>query len=151
MDTGVVLGTVFVLYGVFKVCVSTLALSLPSKVQAHMHGSPLRILFPNDFSASGRTVDILLFIYAIYSILHGLGLIGVNLPGVLGLIKTDLFKTCLYVSLGLTLVIFYTLVLVPEVPISKKQGEEGMYKFYVVVGVMFLLTAMMIPYYGKWI
>lgn len=150
--TGQVLGVVFVLYGVFKICVALLAFLLPPKIQQRMHDTPLRMLFPNDATTAGRTVDVLLFVYAVYSIFHGLNLIGINVPFVSDLIAMTLFKTLLYVTLGMVLIIFYTLILATKVPISsKKPSEDGMYVSYVVVGSLFLMTALLIPMYGKFI
>ncbi|MEW5315203.1 MAG: hypothetical protein WDW38_006649 [Sanguina aurantia] len=117
-----------------------------------MHDTPLRMLFPNDATTAGRTVDVLLFVYAVYSIFHGLNLIGINVPFVSDLIAMTLFKTLLYVTLGMVLIIFYTLILATKVPISsKKPSEDGMYVSYVVVGSLFLMTALLIPMYGKFI
>lgn len=150
VSTSVILGSLFLVYGVFKIIVSVLALTLPSRVQARLKGTPLGLLFTNDRTAAGRAFDYTLIIYALYSILHGLTLLGCNLPLFEHLFMSLAFKATIYIALGLFLVIYYSLVLYTDMPISKTLSEYSTYQTYILLGVVFLLTSALVPFYGRW-
>lgn len=146
----IILGVLFLIYGVCKIIVSLLALTLPSRIQARLQSTPLGLLITNDQTSAGTAFDYALIVYASYSILHGLTLTGVATPILAVLFKSLVFKATVYISIGLFLITYYSLVLFTDVPISKKVSEYSTYQTYVLLGVVFLLTAALVPYYGKW-
>lgn len=146
----IILGVGFLIYGLLKILVSVLALSLASKSQAKLTGTPLGLLITNDKTYAGSVFDVALILYALYSILHGLELLGVEIPFISTLFMSMVFKAAVYISLGLFLTIYYSLVLYTDMPISKTQSQFGTYRVYILIGILFLLSSAFLPHYGRW-
>lgn len=143
-------GIWFLIYGVLKIVVSILALTLPSATQLRLKHTPLGLFITGDKTSAGTAFDIALLFYACYSILHGLNLMGFVIPIATAMFRSLVFKATVYIVVGAFLIIYYGLVLYSNVAISKEPTEYHTYETYILIGIVFLLTAGLIPYYGKW-
>lgn len=145
MDIEFIIGVLFVGYAIFKITVSLLNFTLPQHVLIRMHETVLGTFVNNDRTYAGRTFDVVLLVYAMYSLTHGLTLMGCPLPHL-----ANFWKASFYTVLGLFVVVFYSLVLFTDIRISKTKSEYHMYSLYWALGYFFLMTATLVPYYGKW-
>lgn len=143
MTTEFMFGVCFLMYGLVKIALAIITLSLPDHIK-----EKIRLVFTNDTTLAGVAFDGVLIAYAIYSIIHGLNLLGYDVPN---FTESIMFKSSFYILLGLFLIIFYSLVLFTQVPISKLQRQYQTYEILGLGGgVCFLITSMFIPYCGKW-
>lgn len=150
MNLDSIVGVCFLLYGIFKITISVLSFTLPRKVLAWLQKTILRLVITDDRTVAGRAFDGVLLVYAAYSIMHGLTLLRVAVPLAGDLFRSARFKILFYNVLGVFVTTFYALVLLTDVPISKKKREYGTYRLYLLAGIIFLLTAALVPRYGKW-
>lgn len=145
MKTEIIIGILFIIYGFLKISISILNFALPLQIQASLKNTILGKVITGDSTHAGRTFDVVLIIYALYSLVHGFGLIGYGIPFI-----EPIVKIMFYILLGSFLVIYYSIVLYSDLPITKIKSEYTTYSLYMLVGYLFLMTACLVPYYGQW-
>lgn len=139
-----VMGILFICYACFKAIVSVLNFALPTRVLKKLHTTILANALTDDKTYAGRAFDVVLLVYAVYSMVHGLTLLGYLHPHV-----SNMWKVYFYLILGMFLVIYYSIVIGTNVPITKSETEYGTYTLYLMVGLLFMMTATLVPYYGR--
>ena len=84
----------------------------------------------NDDTLAGHMYEYVLFVIGIYSVLSALTIFGVIPPW---FIEKKYVELILFISTGLFMVVFYSLVLYTRVPISKNMANK---KYYVLLGLI---------------
>ena len=134
----IVLGVMLLAYGVVKLVVGLMALLLPMEKRVVFQEHPvLKYFITMDMTVAGRVLDIVIIIFAFYSIFDGMTKLDMG-----RYVNRDMTLK-LYVALGVFLVIFYSVVVFTNWTfISKEQDKLGAYKFTGLgSGLLFLMTA----------
>lgn len=143
-----IIGYVLVIYGILKVSFCITLVSLPDKYRKGIS------ILTRDATTAGSVLDLVLFIFGSYTILHGLAMIG-NLHTTHSEFLNHIYTIIgLYSFLGVFLIVFYSLVVYTNIPISKEENEMGTYELVGIgggIGFLLVLAIMMLwsIYYGK--
>lgn len=136
------LGIIFILYGFLKLGLIVSLMFIPPTIQkklAEIEGFDLFI--SGDETLSGKMYEYVLFVFAIFSIVHGMALLGIFSENFHHLIESKHFQYTFYIVLGLWLMIFYGLVVYTKIPIEKEEENMHNYKIYGYLGgLSFLLV-----------
>lgn len=134
------IGTAFILYGIVKLGIFISLITIPISVQKEISKIPgVNIIVTGDHTMAGRGLDYIIAVFAIFSLVHGCALIGL-LPGFVDtFIESHAFQYTFYMLCGLTMVVFYTLVLYSDLPITKDPARKKDYMIYAyVIGTSFM-------------
>jgi ACR3 family arsenite efflux pump ArsB len=94
-----------------------------------------------DDTLAGHMYEYILLVFAVFSIIHGLALLGVFRESFHDVIERKSFQYPFYIALGLWMMIFYIIVLYTNIPIEKDMKYERNYKIYCYLGgLSFLLV-----------
>jgi hypothetical protein len=135
-------GVIFLLYGIIKILMVTSLFFIPPEIKKRMATiEGLDMFVSGDETVSGKMYEYVLLTFAIFSVIHGLALLGVFPEGVHNLIERKAFQYPFYIALGLWLMIFYAIVLYTNLPIEKDMKNARNYKIYCYFGgLSFLLV-----------
>jgi drug/metabolite transporter (DMT)-like permease len=127
-------GLIVLLYGIGKVCISIMK-ALPKEYDKTFY------FIKHDRTTAGYVLDGVLFIFGVYSILHGLRLLE-HLHPTHADILTNIHGTIgLYTIMGIFLLMFYSIVLYTPYNVSKDENERPTYELLGLGGgFMFLLS-----------
>lgn len=133
-------GLAFLLYGIIKFIIFLAIQVIPPRTQERLSKvQVLNILVSGDRTFAGRTIDFVLFIFAIFSMVHGLALMNSFPPNVDAFIESHTFQYTFYAILGIFMILFYTIVLYTDIPIPKKKENYNMYWIYgYLIGATFI-------------
>lgn len=136
------IGIIFILYGVIKLSLILTIMSLPPIIQeklALIEG--FDIFISGDHTISGKMYEYVLFVFAVFSIFHGMALLGVFSEKMRTFIESKPFQYTVYTVLGLWLLIFYGIIIYTDAPIEKEKRNMANYKIYCYLGgLSFLLV-----------
>lgn len=142
MLSHVTFGILFVIYGLLKLATFFAIYLIPENVQNYLKTvSGVNLIISGDHTLSGRVVEWVFALFAVFSIVHGVALTGI-LPKAAGeLIESHPFQYSFYFFCGAVLIVFYSLVLYSDAPIPKKKENDDMYWIYgYFVGLSFLIV-----------
>ena len=122
-------GFLYLLYGIVKIMLGLMLINVPYEILLKIPF--INIFIPNsdDDTMAGKFFEYMLIAFSLYTILMGLALLDV-LPNKLRLIIEN--KRTEYIVLmiiGALLLVFYSLVLYTNIPISKKTDDASMYNY----------------------
>lgn len=145
-------GTIFLLYGIWKLTIVILLATLPMRVQRRLARVPfVNLIFTGDRTTAGRGVDYILIAFAAFSLLHGLALWdAIPHVGIDRFIESASFHNAVYLACGAAVTVFYGIVVYTDVPIEKKPENRGMYMAYTfLLGPSFLLVPLIAALYAR--
>lgn len=130
------LGVLFLVYGILKVLLVVAVMFLISEdTQKKLATIPgVNLLVTGDHTLAGKGGEIVLAAFGVFSIVHGLALMGMLPGGVAALIETKWFQYMSYTVFGIVLVVFYSLVLYTNLPIPKQEENRKLYWTYGYIG-----------------
>lgn len=134
-----IVGILGIVYGVGKIIVGAVALSMSDETRARLAKDPFwRLVFSTDTTLAAQFIEIALVVFGIYTIANSLDIFGiVKMP----FINTRTFLYSFYGIIGIILVAFYYLVVYTNAPISKKEEYMTRYKIVGLIGgILFLIT-----------
>ena len=143
MELRVVIGLLYVTYGLLKVSIALSILFLPESITAKV---PIirTINRSNDETMAGKVYEYVFLIFGLYTILAGLSFLHILSPFLRRYI--EMYRTEYYVVwiLGLALIIFYALVLYSDLPIPHRSDKRDNYLvFGIGTGISFICFPMM--------
>lgn len=130
------LGLLLFLYGLFKVMILVaLLFALPKHTQKQLAKLPgVNLLITGDATIAGRAGEIVLGVFGVFTMVHGLALMGFLPVLMTRILESKTFQYTIYIVFGAALVIFYSLVLYSQVPIPKKEENRKLYWTYGYIG-----------------
>ena len=136
------LGIIFILYGILKLSLIVTIILIPPAIQTKLSKiEGFDLVISGDHTLAGKMYEYILFIFAVFSIVHGLALMGVFSERFHQILESKEFQYSFYIILGLWLLIFYLLVIYTKLPISKEPKNIHNYKIYGYLGgLSFLLV-----------
>lgn len=136
------IGIIFLLYGLFKLSLIVSIMFIPPFIQEKLSKiEGLDFFISGDHTTAGKMYEYVLFVFAVFSIIHGLALLGVFSENFHQTIESKEFQYPFYIILGLWLLIFYLLVIYTNLPIEKEPKNMYNYKIYGYLGgLSFLLV-----------
>jgi hypothetical protein len=130
-----------ILYGILKI---SLGISLSILPEYIIDKIPILKYFNDknfDKTLAGRFYNYILVVYGFYTILAGFALLKMFSPNINYFFENKEFIYTLYSVLGITILIFYLLVLYTNVPISKNLDEyKNNYEIICYVGTLSFLA-----------
>lgn len=140
-------GMSLVIYGLFKLMMGILALSLPIKYREKVQNIYIiRDFITMDLTTAGRFIDITIILFAMYSIIRGL-VIAKSVKGKFFklIVTSPKYTYVVYGILGLVLLCFYGIVVYSNwytfLGISKNDQHDDTYKLSGMgSGIIFLIT-----------
>lgn len=135
-----IVGALFLLYGISKVVIFLTILTIPPKIQDKLADTPiLNSIITGDRTDAGHGIEYVLLIFGIFSIFHGLAMLGSLPASACDFILSRRFQFTFYFALGAFMMIFYSMILYTNVAISKKPENTDIYWIYAfLVGPSFL-------------
>ena len=115
------IGLIVLFYGVVKVLISFLK-ALPQEYDD---------MFPfikHDRTTAGYVLDAILFVFGVYAILHGLRLMEHLHPSHVETLNNIHITVAIYTICGVFMLVFYSIVLYTNVPVTKDDNESTTYK-----------------------
>lgn len=136
------IGILFILYGIMKLSLIVSIMFIPPAVQEKLSKiEGFDLIISGDDTTAGKMYEYVLFVFAVFSIIHGLALLGVFSENFQARIESKGFQYPFYVVLGLWLLVFYFLVIYTNLPIKKDPKNMYNYKIYGYLGgLSFLLV-----------
>ncbi len=131
-----IIATSLLLYGVVKIGVGYTATfsSKEAKDQIKKKIPVTKAFYSDDETLAGKGVEFSFFLFGIFSLLHGLDKFHVLPSSISKILEQKRTETVVYLVLGLGLVLFYSLVLFTDVPISKKEENTNHYRLLGILG-----------------
>ena len=143
----IALGIILLIYGITKLIVGSMALLLPEDKRQRYQDHPLlKYFITMDSTLAGKVLEVVLVIFAFYTIFDGLTFLGI------GNYVDQALSVKLFTALGSFLVIFYSIVVYTSQSfISKDQSHWRTYRFAGIgAGLMFLMSALAVMTYGAY-
>ena len=135
-------GLIYLLYGVIKIIIALSIITLPERVLVKIPIVNLFMAEIKDKTLAGKMYDYVLSIFGIYTIIHGLSILHITNDKIAHYLEQQHIQYAIYITLGTTLLVFYSLVLYTNIPISKQNTEEARihYRFLGIgSGIYFIL------------
>jgi hypothetical protein len=134
------LAFLYIIYGIFKTIGILLLLFLPEDQISNIPILKNYISFAKDKTLAGHFYDYIMIIFCLYTICYGFSILQYFPTNVDNIFENKIFIYLLYFILGLVSLIFYTLVLYTNLPISKDlKNSTDLYKLYMLFGSSFIL------------
>lgn len=135
-------GVLFLLYGIAKLIIFFAILAIPPKMQERLSQvSGVNMIITGDHTTAGRAIEWVLVVFAVFSMVHGMALMGAFPDSIDCFIESHAFQYAFYGFLGIFMVVFYSLVLYTNLPISKNPKNYNMYWIYgYLIGASFLIV-----------
>lgn len=136
------IGIVFLIYGIVKIVLVTSLFLIPPEIENKLSAiEGIDLFVSGDPTLAGEMYEYVLLVFAVFSIIHGLALLGFFSERVHNIIESKNTQYPMYIALGLWLIIFYGLVLYTNLPIEKDPKYMHNYKIYCYLGgLSFLLV-----------
>jgi len=135
-----VIGITYILYGLLKIIIGVSVMTLPTKIIAKIPVLNWFLQVVEDDTVAGRVYEYALMVFGVYTIIHGLALVGILPAGVDDFLDTKYVQYTIYMALGVPLTIFYALVLYTNLPISKDMRFKAYYEWLGLGGGLFFVS-----------
>jgi hypothetical protein len=140
------LSSIFILFGIFKLA-SVIAITwfIPHDIEEKLSKIPIvNTIISGDKSLAGKMIDYIILAFALFTLVHGLAIMDVLPASLTTIFESKLLHYSVYTLLALFSIVFYSLVLYTEYPISKNPSYYGNYKIYgFLSGFSFLLIPLL--------
>jgi len=141
-DFKTLLGIVYILYGLFKVILGVALFTVPKDVLFKKFPFIKNLTSPEeDTTISGQLYEYILLVFGLFTFFNGMSLLRLLPELLISFFEYKWTEYVVFAILGITSVIFYSLVLFSKVKIPKHEDQTMYYKFYGLGGgIFFLLT-----------
>ncbi len=134
------LAGLYILYGVIKIVGVLLIIFLSENEISKIPFLNNYISFAKDKTLAGHFYDYIMMVFCFYTICYGFSILQYFPTNVDNIFENKVFIYLLYLILGLVSIIFYSLVLYTNIPISKDlKNYKHLYKLYMLFGGSFIL------------
>lgn len=133
----------YIIYGMLKIAIGLLILLLPTEIIVKI---PIFNYFADvisDKTLAGHFYDYILCFFGAYTIIYGLSLLNMFSQNVTDFIDNKTLIYTIYYIFGIIILIFYSLVLFTDVPISKDLKKHKLH--YQIYGFVGGISFMLIP------
>lgn len=140
------LSTIFILFGIFKLAIAiSIAWFIPDDVEKKLSKIPIiNIIISGDKSLAGKMIEYIILAFALFTMVHGLAIMDIFPSSISNIIQSKLLHYSVYALLALFSIVFYSLVLYTDYPISKNPSYYGNYRVYgFLSGLSFLLIPLL--------
>lgn len=135
-----ILSFLYILYGVLKIVGALLLIFLSEEQVSKIPILNNYISFAKDKTLAGHFYEYIMIIFCLYTICYGFSIIQYFPTNVDNLFENKAFIYIMYFILGSISIIFYSLVLYTNLPISKNLKDfKSLYNLYMLFGASFLL------------
>ena len=136
------IGLIFLAYGVIKIILVAFLFLIPPSLQKRLAAiEGFDLFITGDPTLAGKMYEYVLLVFAVFSVIHGLALLGAFSKPLHDLLEKKSFQYPFYTVLGLWLIIFYVMVIYTDLPIPKDPNKMRNYKIYCYFGgLSFLLV-----------
>jgi uncharacterized membrane protein len=144
-----ILGIIYIIYALVKITVGVSLMVLPISV---ISTTPVLKAFVKevaDKTFAGRFYEYILLLFGVFSLFNGLALLDLLSPAMTRYFESQWTEYVVFITLGVALVAFYSLVLYTNVPISKNRDSYDHYKLLGLFGgVTFLAMPLLWEFMG---
>lgn len=134
------LAFLYIIYGILKTIGILFLLFLPEDKVSTIPILKHYISFAKDKTLAGHFYDYIMMVFYFYTICYGFSILQYFPTNVDNIFENKMFIYLLYFILGFVSLIFYTLVLYTNLPISKDlKNSTDLYKLYMLFGSSFIL------------
>ena len=134
------LAGLYILYGVIKIVGVLLIIFLSENEISNIPILSNYISFAKDKTLAGHFYDYIMMVFCFYTICYGFSILQYFPTNVDNIFENKAFIYLLYLILGFVSIIFYSLVLYTNIPISKDlKNYNHLYKLYMLFGGSFIL------------
>jgi hypothetical protein len=147
MNRAHIFGVILLIYGTIKLTIGLTALILTNKAISNAQNNAiLKDFISSDLTLAGKVFEYTLIIFAIYTIITGIYLLGIIKNKQFNqLMHNQLITYILYISMGVFLILFYYIVLYTSIDIQKDPTQMATYKLFGLgSGLMFLIMFVII-------
>ena len=140
------LSGIFILFGIFKLAtVVAITWFIPHDIEEKLSKIPIvNTIISGDKSLAGKMIDYIILAFALFTLVHGLAIMDVLPTSITNVFESKLLHYSVYTLLAIFSIVFYSLVLYTEYPISKNPSYYGNYKVYgFLSGFSFLLIPLL--------
>lgn len=145
-DRTLLAGYALVVYGIVKITLCLIVLFIPHSRREKV---PFLKWLSPDATLSGHVIEVILFVFGCYTLLHGLSLLEHIGPSYARYIDHVNALIAVYGGLGIFMIVFFSLVAYTDIPIPKDKKETPTYEIVGIGGgIMFLVSLCAILLYG---
>jgi len=139
-DFKILLGIVYIIYGLIKVLVGIALFNVPKDVLLKKFPIIKNFTSPEeDDTISGKMYEYIFIIFGLFTFFNGMSLIRLLPKTLIKFFEYKWTEYTVFITLGLLSTIFYSLVLFTKTKIPKREDQTTYYKFYGLGGGIFLL------------
>jgi hypothetical protein len=124
----------YIIYGITKLIIALSLFYIPASVLSKIPILNKFVMDLEDKTLAGHFYEYILMIFGIYTIIMGISLLHILPYGMRVIIENKIFEYSVFIILGLALVIFYSLVVFTNLPISKSNDERNIF-YYKLLGI----------------
>jgi len=141
MNFRILLGLIYIIYGLFKVLIGIALFTVPKDVLLKKIPFIKNVTSPDeDTTISGQMYEYILLIFGLFTFFNGMSLLRFLPKMLIKFFEYKWTEYTVFIILGLLLTIFYSLVLFTKIKIPKHRDQTVYYKFYGLGGgILFLL------------
>jgi hypothetical protein len=142
----IISGILYLLYGITKVSIGITLMVIPSEKIKNIPFLKLFAAEVEDKTFAGRLYEYALLIFGIYTIIFGLALFNIYPNKYREILENKYTEYSVFISIGLLLTIFYSLVLYTNLPISKDMKYKQHYKL---LGLFGGISFLIMPFFWE--
>ena len=138
------LASYYLFYGITKILIGLSLMTFPAEI---LRKTPILnrfVIIAADTSLAGHYYEYILMIFGLYTIIMGISLFHIFPYFIREKIENKKFEYSVFILLGLSLIIFYILVLYTDLPISKSKNEYDRFH-YKILGIGGGISFLIIP------
>jgi len=139
-DFKTVLGIVYIIYGLIKVLVGIALFNVPKDVLLKKFPFIKNLTSPEeDDTVSGKMYEYVFIIFGLFTFFNCMSLVRLLPQTLVNFFEYKRTEYTVFITLGLLLTVFYSLVLFTNTNIPKREDQTMYYKFYGLGGGIFFL------------
>jgi uncharacterized membrane protein len=144
-----ILGMIYIIYAIVKITVGISLMVLPISTISTMPVLKAFVKEIADTTFAGRFYEYILLLFGVFSLFNGLALLDLLSPAMTRYFEAQWTEYAVFITLGIALVLFYSLVLYTNIPISKNRENYDHYKLLgLFSGVTFLVMPLIWEFIG---
>jgi uncharacterized membrane protein len=144
-----ILGVIYIIYAIVKITVGVSLMVLPINVISKTTVLKAFVKEAADTTFAGRFYEYILLLFGVFSLFNGLALLDLLSPAMTKYFEAQWTEYAVFIILGVALVVFYSLVLYTNIPISKNRESYDHYKLLGLFGgVTFLAMPILWEFMG---
>lgn len=139
-DFKTILGIVYIIYGLIKVLVGIALFNVPKDVLLKKFPFIKNLTSPEeDDTISGKMYEYVFIIFGLFTFFNGMSLVRLLPQTLINFFEYKRTEYTVFITLGILLTVFYSLVLFTKTNIPKREDQTMYYKFYGLGGGIFFL------------